>query len=309
MGSDCTVKIDDGLINIRVGAIIMKDNKFLMVGNDRQEYLYSVGGRIKFGETAEEAVRREVFEETGVRMEVDRLGFIHENYFYGDYEMKQDKLIYEVSYFFYMKVPDDFQPKCESFTDDKFKEKLIWVTAESKMVYYPEFFRTELKNPQNFVKHIVTDGRKKPAGADRVVDSEVTLVPYYPHYDVTFEWYQDLDVCKQVDNIDHAYSMDTLVAMYTYLSTHGKCYYIKYKGKLVGDVTLLDNAEVCIVICRGYQNMHIGRRCILEMIKLAKEKGLSRVRANIYSFNVQSRKMFTSIGFKQVDEEWFELEL
>lgn len=35
----------------------------------RSEYLYSVGGRIKFGETAEEAVIREVYEETGVHME------------------------------------------------------------------------------------------------------------------------------------------------------------------------------------------------------------------------------------------------
>ena len=84
MGSDCTVEIDEGYINIRVGAIIMKNDKFLMVGNENYDYLYSVGGRIKFGETAEEAVVREVYEETGIRMEVDRLGFIHENYFYGD---------------------------------------------------------------------------------------------------------------------------------------------------------------------------------------------------------------------------------
>ena len=43
----------------------MKDDRFLMVENDRFDHLYSVGGRIKFGETAEEAVVREVFEETG----------------------------------------------------------------------------------------------------------------------------------------------------------------------------------------------------------------------------------------------------
>ena len=92
MASDCTVKIDEGFINLRVGAIIMKGNKFLMAGNEKSNYLYSVGGRIKFGETAEEAVIREVYEETGVQMEVDRLGFIHENYFYGDCEKKKDKL-------------------------------------------------------------------------------------------------------------------------------------------------------------------------------------------------------------------------
>ena len=62
MKHDLCVKMDDGILNIRVGAIIMKENRFLMVENDRFNHLYSVGGRIKFGETAEEAVRREVFE-------------------------------------------------------------------------------------------------------------------------------------------------------------------------------------------------------------------------------------------------------
>ena len=79
MVQDLCVKLDEGVLNIRVGAIILKEGKFLMAGNERFPHLYSVGGRIKFGETAEEAVVREVFEETGVEMEVDRLGFIHEN--------------------------------------------------------------------------------------------------------------------------------------------------------------------------------------------------------------------------------------
>ena len=69
---DMTVPCENGLINVRVGAIIMKDNHFLMVGNNKHpEYLYSVGGRVKFGETAEEAIIREVYEETGVKMEIE----------------------------------------------------------------------------------------------------------------------------------------------------------------------------------------------------------------------------------------------
>lgn len=160
MASDCTVSIDNGYINLRVGAIIMKGDKFLMVGNQKNDYLYSVGGRIQFGESAEEAVVREVFEETGVKLEVDRLGFIHENFFYGDYGKKEDKLIYEISYFFFMKTPDDFEPVCDSFTDDESKERLIWVDEKSDIVYYPTFFREELKCPSNIVKHIVTDNRR-----------------------------------------------------------------------------------------------------------------------------------------------------
>lgn len=141
---------------------------------------------------------------------------------------------------------------------------------------------------------------------NRIIDSELVLVPYYPNYDVTLSWYQDLDVCKQVDNIDHAYSLDTLKAMYTYLSTHGECYYIQYNGVLVGDVTLRDNHEVCIVVCKEYQNRHIGRRCVVEMLKLAEEKSIDVVKANIYSFNSQSQKMFLSIGFQKVADEWYE---
>lgn len=139
----------------------------------------------------------------------------------------------------------------------------------------------------------------------RKIDSEIKLIPYYPNPDVALRWYQDKDVCKQVDNVDRVYTHELLNRMYSFLSTHGECYYIKYNGILVGDVTLRDNAEVCIVVCRKYQNRHIGRRCIADMIALAKEKGYKEVKANIYSFNIQSRKMFESAGFRQVEDEWF----
>ena len=158
MNKDMCVACDDGILNIRAGAIIMKDGKLLMVSNDR-DYLYSVGGRVKFGETAEEAVVREVFEETGVQMEIDRLGFVHENYFYGDAPSNRNKLIYEISFFFYMKVPDAFAPTSECFTEENSKEHLRWVALDEDVKMYPEFFRTELKNPTNTVKHFVKDER------------------------------------------------------------------------------------------------------------------------------------------------------
>ena len=161
MKKDMCVACDDGILNIRVGAIIMQDGKILMVGNDRADYLYSVGGRIQFGETAEEAVVREVFEETGVKMEIDRLGFVHENYFYGDAPSKQGRLVYEISLYFYMKVLREFAPASVSFTEDNSKEYLRWISLDENGKMYPEFFRTELRNPVNTVKYFVTDGRSK----------------------------------------------------------------------------------------------------------------------------------------------------
>ena len=156
MNHDLCVKMEEGILNIRVGAIIMKDDRFLMVENDRFDHMYSVGGRIKFGETAEEAVMREVFEETGVKMGIERLGFIHENFFPGDSLKKQGNIVHEISLFFYMKVPADFEPVCDSFTEDGDKERLVWIRADHQKIYYPEFFRTELMNPTEGIKHYVT---------------------------------------------------------------------------------------------------------------------------------------------------------
>ena len=130
MSSDMCVPCDNGIINIRVGAIIMKDGRILMAKNERADYFYSVGGRIKFGETAEEAVIREVFEETGVKMQVDRLGFIHENYFIGDSPAKERKIPYVISLYVYMEVPDDFNPISNTFTEDNIKEYLTWISLD-----------------------------------------------------------------------------------------------------------------------------------------------------------------------------------
>lgn len=159
MGQDICVPVADGIVNLRVGAIIQKDGKVLMVGNDSVNYCYSVGGRIKFGESAEDAVRREVLEETGYDLEVDRLGFLQECFFMGDTPAKLGKLVYELCFYFYMKTPADFEPRCESLTAEGRGEHLEWVAPDSEKGLFPAFFRTELSRPVPYVRHIVTDER------------------------------------------------------------------------------------------------------------------------------------------------------
>ena len=131
---------------------------------------------------------------------------------------------------------------------------------------------------------------------ERIIDNELRLIPYYRNDEASLPWYQDLDVCRQVDNREEPYDVELLHRMYDYLTAHGDCYYIEYKGVLVGDVSLRENSE-------------IGRRCVLEMLKLAREKGMERVKANIYSFNGQSQRMFQSVGFEKTAEEWYESKL
>ena len=101
LNRDLTVADGKNTLNIRVAGIVIKDNRVLMVKNLRSDYIYSLGGRLKFGESAREGVVREVREETGIKMEIDRLGFIHENFFKGSTPSKLNAQVYEITFYFY----------------------------------------------------------------------------------------------------------------------------------------------------------------------------------------------------------------
>lgn len=160
MAQDITVPVADGFVNVRVGAIIIKDERVLMVRNSEAEYYYSVGGRIQFGESAEEAVRREVLEETGCALEVERLGFVHEDFFLGDSADKLGRPIYEIGFYFYMKTPAAFEPVCRSLADNGAAERLEWVPFDTPKRLFPTFFRTELAHPVPYIRHMLTDERE-----------------------------------------------------------------------------------------------------------------------------------------------------
>jgi len=96
---DCTFTVNEGRFRYRSAAIIIENECVLMAKNDRDDYYYSVGGAVKLHESAEEAVKREVFEETGIKYEIDKLVFIHENLYK---EINKDNNIkcHEIAFYF-----------------------------------------------------------------------------------------------------------------------------------------------------------------------------------------------------------------
>ena len=157
IGPDMCVPCGGGLLNIRVGAIIIKGGKALTVKSQFGDYCYSVGGRIKFGETAEQAVVREVFEETGVRMTVDRLGCVSEVYFMNDSPKAFGKPVYELALYFYMRVPEDFEPMTDHIGDGV--ERFRWIAADDPVTLYPDFIREAIASPKPYVVYDVRDDR------------------------------------------------------------------------------------------------------------------------------------------------------
>lgn len=77
---DLTILLEGVTLNIRV-AVIMKTAKGYIFEKNPKGYLFTLGGRVKSGESSFEAAQREVQEELGFKMEEAKLTAIVENFF------------------------------------------------------------------------------------------------------------------------------------------------------------------------------------------------------------------------------------
>ena len=154
---DCCLEEEGNWFRYRAAAIIIEDNCILLAGNEKEDYYYSVGGGVHIGETSEEAVKREVYEETGVKYEVERLAFIHENFFDGSGYLLKNKKCHEVAFYYLMK-PRGTKELNSNSTTKGIKENVHWIPIDELGKYkaFPTFFIDKLKNIKEGVEHIVT---------------------------------------------------------------------------------------------------------------------------------------------------------
>lgn len=78
---DISFKTKEGRFNYRVGAIMIHDQKVLMMKDEGSSYFYVPGGRVKMNETAETAVLRELKEELGIDGEIIRPLWLNQSFF------------------------------------------------------------------------------------------------------------------------------------------------------------------------------------------------------------------------------------
>jgi ADP-ribose pyrophosphatase YjhB (NUDIX family) len=156
---NCTFTINDGRFRYRSAAIIIENGYILMAKNDIDDYYYSVGGAVKLHETAEEAVKREVFEETGIEYEIDRLVFIHENFFKGTGNIDKDLKCHEISFYFLMKSKGSQNLNDNSYVYDRVRERMFWLPIHKLNDYklFPNFFKERLFHINDTILHIKTE--------------------------------------------------------------------------------------------------------------------------------------------------------
>jgi len=145
-------------------AIIIEDSCLLMATSTAVDFYYPVGGGANHFETAEETVRREVFEETGAEYEIDRLLFVYENLFCGDEDtpsLATGTQCHEIAFYFLMKPRGSKDVNCISRGYDGAPESLHWLPIKNLKDYkmYPKFFYEKIENlPQTLT--FVSDDRR-----------------------------------------------------------------------------------------------------------------------------------------------------
>jgi len=155
----CFQTNDKRRFRLRAAAIIIENGAVLFATNDAEDYYYTIGGGVELGETAEEAVRREVKEETGVDYQIERLAFIQENFFKRDDGELKDLSCHEVTFYFLMKSRGTRQLDSHSKpANNTTEEKMVWLPLDKLGEYdaYPLFFREKLKNLPPYPEYIVT---------------------------------------------------------------------------------------------------------------------------------------------------------
>lgn len=157
---DCGFTKENNWFRYRAAAIIVENECVLFVGNKNENHLYSVGGGVHMGETAEHAVLREVFEEAGIHYEIDRLAVIHENFFDESNGMLKGLNCHEICFYYLMKPRGTQELHSNSYSCGA-KEEMHWIPIKDLDKYkaFPSFMKEYLSKEHSGIEHIITDER------------------------------------------------------------------------------------------------------------------------------------------------------
>ncbi len=148
---DISYRTESGKFNYRVCAMIISDDKILAMHDERSPYYYLPGGRVGMGETAEDAVLREVKEELGITAEIVRPLWLNQAFFTEDV----DHLRYhELCIYFLMDISEtDLLERGTVFTvtEGQRTHTFEWLDFDRLQdeYFYPLFLKKEIFNLPN----------------------------------------------------------------------------------------------------------------------------------------------------------------
>ena len=174
MAKDISYRQGQERFRYRAAALIIEEEALCVISSPSEDYFYSVGGAVRFGETSEEAVQREVFEETGQKYEIEKLAFVHENLFSNSTGILKGLDCHEICFYYLMK------PHGKQFDYQHKQEQVYWIPLTDLENYkvFPKEITHILKHLQTGIQHIIS---KKESGTEIDNSLEFDFVVPPPH--------------------------------------------------------------------------------------------------------------------------------
>jgi ADP-ribose pyrophosphatase YjhB (NUDIX family) len=148
--SDISWSGPGGTFNLRVAAIIRRDEEVLLCTVDGLDYWFLPGGRVRLGEASDVALARELAEELGHELPAGDLAFSVENIFDGHGIQHEIGLYYHVAWPAAL-APDDLRRGNE--TGHRFR----WMAVRtlSSVGFEPAGLIHSLQNRPGTLKHVI----------------------------------------------------------------------------------------------------------------------------------------------------------
>lgn len=152
--SDLTLRVGNGVFNHRVAGVIIKNNKILAQRNNENNTYYLVGGRVRFGESTQEALIREFKEELGIEIVDYKPIWVNECFF-----EEKGKKFHEIGMYYFV---NDISIGTESFSTQEGGRTNYyeWLDIDEleNVVLYPEFIKNEIRYLDNLQLIVTKEG-------------------------------------------------------------------------------------------------------------------------------------------------------
>lgn len=153
---DLTLDVGNYRLNIRSAALIVHNNKVLVHKNKNDNGCRLPGGRVEIGESSKKAVKREIMEELGKKIEITGYAATIENFF-----EHSNKKFHEIYFLYNAEFADEEDKKIEyTMKNMEGKEYLTyeWLDIDKIDNYnlLPVCLKKVVKNKQ-FPVHVIND--------------------------------------------------------------------------------------------------------------------------------------------------------
>lgn len=143
---DITFQAGNIKFNYRVCAMILHDGQILAMHDERSPYFYLPGGRVAAGETAEEAVIREVREELHITAKIQRPLWLNQAFFTEDVDKRN---YHELCVYFLMDISEtNLLARGSSFScrEGTRLHRFEWLPFErlQEEYFYPLFLKKDI---------------------------------------------------------------------------------------------------------------------------------------------------------------------